>query len=48
MYGEPGGVGSPGRVLAKNTIVTVKHRRDDNWVQLVDIGWVWGDFLSPR
>lgn len=48
VYGEPGGVGSPGRVLEKNSIVTIKQRRDDNWVELVDIGWVWGDFLSPR
>ena len=46
VYSEPGGVGSPGRVLKKGTIVTVVQRRADNWVQLLDVGWVWGDFVS--
>jgi hypothetical protein len=46
VYAEPGGVGSPVSTVTKGTIVTVLQRRDDNWVQLADIGWVWGDFVS--
>jgi hypothetical protein len=48
VYGEPGGVGSPGRTLEKGTIVTIVEWRDDNWVKLADIGWVWGDFVQKR
>lgn len=46
VYAQPGGVGSPSRMLPRGTSVTVVQRRSDNWVQLLDVGWVWGDFVS--
>lgn len=52
IYKFAGGVGEPYDMVRAGTVVEVKVRQPDNWVNIAgaDVpggsGWVWGDFVS--